>query len=80
MKTLHFTIIINAQREKVWTEMLDPESFKAWTTAFENYTLSERDGTTEVKVDMDAPPAYEEYMNQARPKALARLKEICDRS
>lgn len=146
MKTLQFTIIINAPREKVWTEMLGPESFKAWTAAFsegsyfegswnagekirfltpdgngmssmiaknrpyefisiqhlgcikdgiedtespeskswtpafENYTLSERDGATEVKVDMDVAPEFEAYITGAWPKALASLKEICERS
>lgn len=35
-------------------------------------------GATEVKVEMDAPAEYEEFMNEAWPKALARLKEICE--
>ncbi|MBI4774737.1 MAG: SRPBCC domain-containing protein [Deltaproteobacteria bacterium] len=54
-----------------------PES-KAWAPAFENYTFEERDGATELKVDVDAAPEFEEYMNRAWPKALARLKEICE--
>ncbi|MFH0728923.1 MAG: SRPBCC domain-containing protein [Pseudomonadota bacterium] len=55
-----------------------PES-KSWAPAFENYTFKERDGATELKVDMDVPPEFEAYMNSAWPKALARLKEICER-
>lgn len=58
-------------------DMQSPES-KSWAPAFENYTFKERDGATELKVDMDAAPAFEAYMNSAWPKALARLKEICE--
>jgi uncharacterized protein YndB with AHSA1/START domain len=54
-----------------------PES-KSWAPAFENYTFSERDGATEVKVDMEVAPEFEEFMNSTWPKALARLKEICE--
>jgi len=56
-----------------------PES-KSWAAAFENYTFSEREGATEVKVDMDVTSEFEEYMTNAWPKALARLKEICESS
>lgn len=55
-----------------------PES-QSWASAFENYTFNERGGATELKVDMDAPPEFEEYMKNAWPKALTRLKEICER-
>jgi hypothetical protein len=144
MNRLHFSIIINSQRENVWKAMLDQETYKLWTitfaegsyyegswnkgekirfltpegegmtsiiaenipfdfisikhlgsikdgiedmespeskswaSAFENYTFRERDGATELRIDVDAPPEFEEYMNSAWPKALARLKEICE--
>lgn len=55
-----------------------PES-QVWASAFENYTFNESNGATELKVDMDAPPEFEEFMKDAWPKALARLKEICER-
>ena len=35
---------------------------------------------TLLKVDMDVTSDFEEYMNNAWPKALARLKEICEAS
>ena len=54
-----------------------PES-KAWTPAFENYTFSELDSTTRLKVEMDVAPEYEDFMNSAWPKALVKLKEICE--
>lgn len=34
MKKLHFTVTINAPREKVWDAVIGPETYKAWTRAF----------------------------------------------
>lgn len=34
MKTLKFEITINAPRTRVWNTMLEPETYKAWTSAF----------------------------------------------
>ncbi len=34
MKTLQFDVTINAPRARVWDNMLGPETYKAWTTAF----------------------------------------------
>lgn len=144
MKTQHYSITINAQKEKVWRMMLEHEGFKAWTAefaagsdyegswekgqkirflapdgngmtsmiveskpfefisikhlgyirngiedtqspeikiwapSFENYAFSGKNGTTEVKVDVDEIPGLEEFMEQAWPKALAKLKTICE--
>jgi hypothetical protein len=55
-----------------------PES-KSWAPAFENYAFKERSGVTELIVDMEVAPEFEEFMNSAWPKALARLKAICER-
>lgn len=35
MANLHYTIDINAPKEKVWHTMLDLETYKEWTTAFQ---------------------------------------------
>jgi hypothetical protein len=58
----------------------DTESaeIKAWAPAFENYTFDTREGTTKLKVDVDVAPEYEDYMQSTFPKALARLKSICE--
>ena len=50
----------------------------AWAPSYETYTFSEADGGTEVTATLDVPPDFEEYMADAWPKALARLKEICE--
>jgi hypothetical protein len=34
MKKLHFSIHINASKEKVWYSLWDDENYKNWTTAF----------------------------------------------
>ena len=58
----------------------DTESpeIKAWAPIYENYALSENNGVSEVKVDIDVLPEFEEDMQQSWPKALTRLKSICE--
>lgn len=34
MKTIYFSIEINAPKEKVWHTMLDDKTYREWTTAF----------------------------------------------
>ncbi|MHB1121060.1 MAG: SRPBCC family protein [Bellilinea sp.] len=34
MQKLHFSILINAPKEKVWHAMLDDKSYREWTVAF----------------------------------------------
>lgn len=34
MQKLHFSILINAPKEKVWRTMLDDNTYREWTTAF----------------------------------------------
>ncbi|MFH2135479.1 MAG: SRPBCC domain-containing protein [Pseudomonadota bacterium] len=57
-----------------------PEA-KAWSGVLENYTFNERGGITELIVDMSGVPAeFEQYMSDTWPKALAKLKTICESS
>ncbi|HEX6972782.1 MAG TPA: hypothetical protein VF147_00190, partial [Vicinamibacterales bacterium] len=50
----------------------------AWAFAYENYTFSERDGGTELRVDQDVVAEYEDYLATKWPNALARLKALCE--
>lgn len=34
MEKLHFSIVINAPKEKVWHAMLDDDSYREWTSVF----------------------------------------------
>lgn len=57
----------------------DSPAVRAWTPAFENYTLVALDaGTTELHVDQDITTDYEAMMKQMWPKALAALKALCE--
>ncbi|MBL7719228.1 MAG: SRPBCC domain-containing protein [Flavipsychrobacter sp.] len=49
-----------------------------WYNAEENYTLSEANGTTELKVEIDLTPADLEYMGERWPEAMKKLKEIAE--
>ena len=54
-----------------------PEVAK-WANGFENYTFAENNGTTTVTVDLDTAEDFVEYMNETYPKALGKLKELCE--
>jgi uncharacterized protein YndB with AHSA1/START domain len=55
------------------------ESVKKWVPAFENYTFSEKEGGTEVYVDIDVSDEWKEMFNDMWPKALVKLKEIAEK-
>ena len=149
MQKLHFSIVINAPKEKVWHAMLDDKQYRAWTKAFnpgsyyrgdwskgskmlflgldpitgqeagmvsqivenkpydyisiehigivqngieditseearkmahafENYTFKEKDGATEVLVDMDTEEEYAEMFKEMWPEGLENLKRIAE--
>jgi hypothetical protein len=52
-----------------------------WNDIFENYTYIELNGITTVQVVISgAPDEWGDYLNTAWPKALAKLKTICEHS
>ncbi len=69
----HYGLI---QADKEITE--GPEVEK-WANGFENYTFQENNGNTTVTVDLDTTEDFIDYMNEAYPKALDKLKEICEK-
>lgn len=60
------------------TEITDGPDVEKWANGFENYTFEENNGTTNLTVDIDITEDFEDYMNETYPKALERLKEICE--
>ena len=54
------------------------EAVRAWTPAFENYTFSTEGNATRVDVEMDVTSEFEGDMARQWPKALAKLKAICE--
>ncbi len=56
------------------------EEVKKWTPSFENYTFTEKDGGTEVTIDMEiANEEYKTMFEDMWPKALLKLKEVAER-
>jgi hypothetical protein len=51
---------------------------RAWAPSFETYTFAEKNGSTEVQVDLDVAPEWEKDMAAMWPKALAQLKTLCE--
>jgi len=150
MQKIHFSITINAPKEKVWNTMLEDAPYREWTKAFnegsyyqgdwskgskmlflgpdpetgketgmvsriaenkpygfisiehlgivkggvedttseeatkwapayENYTFKEKDGSTEVLVDMDIEEEHKTMFEDMWPKALQKLKELAEK-
>jgi len=59
-------------------EDTESEMVKAWTPAFENYTLSYAGLSSHLAIDIDVTPEFEEYMARVWPKALVTLKRLCE--
>jgi len=59
-------------------EDIESESVRAWAPAYENYAFRDVGGSTEVTIEMDITPDFEEYMARTWPKALAKLKALCE--
>ncbi len=49
-----------------------------WAGGHENYSYQENDGTTTVTVDVDVAEDFTDYFNTTFPKALYKLKEMCE--
>lgn len=60
-------------------EITDGPEVEKWANGLENYTFEENGGVTNVTVDLDSTEEFVDYMNQTYPKALEKLKEICEK-
>ena len=63
---------------KDWVEDTESSEVKAWAGAHENYTFTETNGVTTLQVAVDTAPEWEKDMSEAWPKALEKLKNICE--
>lgn len=54
------------------------EDARKWAPAFENYTFKEKDGATEVLVDVDVEDEHAEMFDKMWPEGLQRLKKIAE--
>lgn len=60
-------------------EITDGPEVEKWANAFENYTFEENNDVTKVTVDLDTSEDFIDYMNETYPKALSKLKEMCEK-
>ena len=60
-------------------EITEGPEVEKWANGFENYTFEENNGTTTVTIDLDTTEDFIGYMNETYPKALDKLKELCEK-
>lgn len=66
-------------------EITEGPEVEKWANGFENYTFEEsvtennNPTTTTVTVDIDITEDFLDYMNETYPKALDKLKELCEK-
>jgi len=54
------------------------ERVRAWAPAYETYTFTEAPQGTHLRATVETLSDWEGHMNESFPKALQRLKEICE--
>ena len=59
-------------------EIMDGEEVKKWSGALENYTFVRNGKSTKLVVDMDSNEDMKSYFEDKWPKALKKLKSICE--
>lgn len=60
------------------TEITTGKDVEAWAGAQENYTFKDVDGKTLLLIDTDTNQEYKEMFSQIWPKALEKLKSLCE--
>ena len=56
----------------------DSEQARQWAPAYENYRFSDEGGITALHVDMEVTPDFEQMMTDTWPRALEKLKTLCE--
>lgn len=59
-------------------EIASGPEVEGWAGALENYTFKEEGGKTLLMVDMDTNQEFKDYFAETWPKALEKLKKICE--
>jgi uncharacterized protein YndB with AHSA1/START domain len=60
-------------------EIVSGPEVETWAGSLENYTFTEVNGQTIVSVDMDSNEEFKAYFSETWPKALLKLKQVCER-
>ncbi len=69
----HLGIIVNG------IEDTESEEARKWTPAYENYTFLDKDGGTELLIEMDTDEKLKDDFERMWPQALERLKELAEK-
>lgn len=59
-------------------EIISGPSVDSWTGSTEKYFFNEDNGNTILTVELDSVPEYKSYFDETYPKALEKLKAICE--
>lgn len=59
-------------------EITEGAEIEEWSGAHENYTFEEQNRQTLLKVNLDSNQQFKDYFMETFPKALERLKTICE--
>lgn len=65
---------------KAGQEITEGPDVEKWANGFENYRFEEVNGTTSLTVELDIVDDFLDYMNRTYPKALDKLKELCEKN
>jgi hypothetical protein len=60
-------------------EILEGPAIEAWAGSTENYSFEEENGHSHVSVELYITEEYKPMFDSLWPKALDKLKEICER-
>jgi len=72
MSFKHLGIVKDGQEQPM------DEKTKEWSGAMENYILKEINGVTELSVIVDITENHEQYFSDTFPKALEKVKSLCE--
>lgn len=53
---------------------------RSFVPGFEDYSFHSADGGTHLEIELDTTAEFEPYLQEAWPKALAKLKALCEAS
>lgn len=59
-------------------EDTDSDAAEKWNMVHENYTFHDKDGGTELEIDVEVPEEYASMFSEMWPPALERLKRLCE--
>lgn len=61
-------------------EITSGEKVKDWGNAYENYTFVDKDGGTELQIDVDSNDDFVEFFSESWPQGLEKLKKLVEES